>query len=293
MGKLTDYQKIEIVKKYLTGDYTCVYLAKEYGVVSSSIRMILLRRNIKINNNQSELQRKYTLNQHYFDIINTEEKAYFLGLLYADGCNMENRNSIKICLQEQDKEILDKFNKALESNNSLKFIKKTKESHQNQYSLEVVNKHMSKKLAELGCVQAKSLILKFPTEEQVPNYLIRHFIRGYFDGDGSISFYKDERKCNSYRLTINIVGTKYFLEKQYEIIKKELNINCCFRARFPERNNSTTGLYISGGKQCRKFMNWLYEDATIWINRKWNKFKEAKDYFNSKGIYDNNCRDRT
>lgn len=53
----------------------------------------------------------------------------------------------------------------------------------NQYRLTINNKHISKRLAELGCGKAKTSVITFPTLEQVPENLIHHFIRGYFDGN--------------------------------------------------------------------------------------------------------------
>ena len=68
-----------------------------------------MRRNGYKAKSQSELQRKYNIDETFFDVIDTEEKAYFLGLLYADGCNATNRNAVILSLKEDDKEILEKI----------------------------------------------------------------------------------------------------------------------------------------------------------------------------------------
>ncbi len=264
MAKLTDKQKIEVVEKYLTGDYTCQKLGNEYNITKVSIRDILIRRGIKLKSN-SESHRKYTLNENYFDIIDTEDKAYFLGLLYADGCNCTNNNCIEISLQEEDKSILDTFNITIGSNKPLYFkqIKVKNPKRKNQYKLEIVSKYMSQKLLELGCIPKKSLTLKFPDENQVPHYLLQHFIRGYFDGDGHIGIYNK-------RIYFNIVSTIHFCIHLKDVIEKQLNIIC--KINNVKSNTITKRLVITGNMNIKNFLDWLYKDATVYLDRKYNLF---------------------
>ena len=86
---LTLEQELQIVEKYKTGQYTCSSLGREFGRVKSTINNCLKKHNILVLNDARKLSRKYTLNEEFFDIIDTEAKAYFLGLLYADGSNNE------------------------------------------------------------------------------------------------------------------------------------------------------------------------------------------------------------
>lgn len=187
--RLNNQEKQELVEKYKAGNFTCTDLAKIYNISREAVGGLLKRRHILINNNQSQLQRKYTLDESYFDEINTEAKAYFLGLLYADGYNNEERNCVQISLQEQDKEILELFNKEIKSNRPLLFLnlKKYNKNNQNCYRLSISSVKISKRLKELGCLQKKSFKIIFPTF--LREDLIRHFIRGYFDGDGSFGSY--------------------------------------------------------------------------------------------------------
>ena len=95
--RLTHREKTELFAKYETGKYTAVDLAKEYPVSSTAISALLKRHGYK-SKTQSELQRKYEVNESFFDVIDTEEKAYFLGFLYADGYNNTDRNSVNLSL---------------------------------------------------------------------------------------------------------------------------------------------------------------------------------------------------
>lgn len=274
--KLTDEQKIQIVEKYNSGKYICKILALEYNVSISSIFSLLKRRNVKLKT-QSELQRKYSLNEHYFDKVDTKEKAYFLGLLYADGCNKENKNNIQITLAETDKYILEKFKYELSCNSPLRIEHSNNKNpnRQNTFRLSISSKHMSQQLAKLGCFQRKSLTLKFPTEEQVPKHLLNHFIRGMWDGDGSITISKNQPYCK-------LTSTSYFCDSLKEILN---NINITSGVHRMKRsiknNNTTRDLNIGRNRSnISKFLNWLYQDATIYLKRKHQKYQECLSLFN-------------
>ena len=147
----------------------------------------------------------------------------------------------------------------------------------NQYRITINNKHISERLVELGCGKAKTSILKFPTNEQVPQYLIQHFVRGYFDGDGSVS--------NGKWFKIDIISTSEFLSDLQCILKESININITklnYSRKYSKEVNIVT-LNIGGRLQCIRFKEWLYKDATIFLERK-------KKVFDTK--YINEIKDR-
>lgn len=222
--------------------------------------------------NSGTFQRQYTLNDNYFDKIDSENKAYFLGLLYADGHNNTSKGIVTIHLQVRDRQILDKFNDELETNKPLLFINRQKDSYKDLYRLNIVSKHMSNRLCELGCVYKKSLILKFPTRKQVPNHLLRHFIRGYFDGDGHIG--ENGTSCS-------IVSSKNFIEKLFIKLKKnKINsyiANC--------KNPLTKRLIINKKENSLKFLDYIYKKSNVYIQRKYDAYSIAiNHYLNIKKI---------
>jgi intein-encoded DNA endonuclease-like protein len=224
----------------------------------------ILNKNKYIARKQTHLQRKYTINESYFDNIDTQEKAYILGFLFADGYNDEKKKSVHLTLQERDSEILTKINSLIGSNKPLRFIKK--DIGQNAVSLNIENKHISEQLAKLGTVQRKSLILQFPNH--LDKKLHRHFIRGYFDGDGSIS---RSGKSNYY---FALEGNYDFLIVVQDILVNELSLNKTkFYQKHKERASSTSMRYC-GRLQTKKILDWLYKDSTIYLNRKHNKYRE-------------------
>lgn len=265
--RLTHQEKSKLFKLFETGKYTGKQLSEIFPISCTAINALLKRHGYN-SKSQSELQRKYPIIEDFFDVINTQEKAYVLGLLYADGYNDTNKNSVALGLKESDKEILVKITDLIQPTKPLQYInisyqpkRRGFENSQNQYRLAISNKHISQKLADLGCGKAKTHKLTFPTEEQVPSHLIRHFVRGYFDGDGCITGEKQK--------LFSIVGTINFLIPLQEILIKELNFSKTkLSQRYKERDNNIRSLNYCGINQCIKFRDWLYKDATIFMERK-------------------------
>ena len=260
--RLSHREKTELFAKYETGKFTAADLAKEYPISSTAINGLLRRHGYKAKS-QSELQRKYNIDETFFDVIDTEEKAYFLGFLYADGYNNTDRNSVALSLNEDDKEILEKLNNLLQSNKPLQYVELKSANSSNQYRLVIANKHISQKLVELGCDKAKTYSLMFPSEKQVPRHLIRHFVRGYFDGDGCVS-----------NRVFSMVGTECFLISVQKIMIDKLGLTKTkFDKRHKNRENNITSIRYCGSGNIRKIMEWFYADATIYLGRKYDKFK--------------------
>lgn len=276
---MTDEEKIEVVAKYKTGKYTCTDLAKEYNRTISAISAFLKRRGIK---STYIPHRKYSINHEYFDVVDTEDKAYFLGFLYADGCNYEDRKAVTLSLQEEDKEILDKLNILIGSNRPIKQVKYSSPDHnkKSQFRLAINSERLSQKLALLGMTQRKTFTLKFPTEEQVPSRLIKHFIRGYFDGDGCICW-TIPKNANYPKPEISIVSTEEFCIKLLEYLENNLQISGKYKKRHKNRNTTTRQLKISSRKFIHKFMRWIYGDASIFLKRKHDKYQELVEIITS------------
>lgn len=208
--------------------------------------------------------RKYTINENYFDHIDTQNKAYILGLLYSDGCNYLPQHRVKLELQERDKSILDKINIEIGSNKPLSFnnLNAKNSNWQNTYRIDITNKHISEKLNSLGMVQNKSLILNFPI--WLDESLYSHFLRGYFDGDGCLQKYY-----------VSIASTKQFCEKVLDICDSILNIRATLHDVSHKPESNTKLVYICGISQMQIFLNYLYEDAELYIQRKYDAYKDV------------------
>ncbi len=213
---------------------------------------------------QSELQRKYSIQENFFDKIDTEEKAYFLGFLFADGYNDIKKKAVTLSLKEDDREIVLKLNNLLQPDKPLHYIDMSFDNRgyansKNQYRLTVSNVHISEQLNILGCGKNKTVNLEFP--KNLNAKLIHHFVRGYFDGDGSVS--------NGKTYKIDILSTVSFIKELQIILLNELNLGITkLNRRWLDRESNVRSLQISGRLQCIKFKEWLYRDATIFMERK-------------------------
>lgn len=272
---LTEDQKTEIINRYLKGEKVTV-LVKDYGYKYNNHGTILdlLRRNgVKIRNDQQTHAIRYTINENYFEKIDTEAKAYFLGLLYADGCNSTEKNTVRIQLQEEDVHILRKFNEELNHSKPLKFWKSNNPNRKSLYTLNITNKKISLDLLNLGLTKAKTHTLQFPNKSIVPNKLLKHFVRGYFDGDGSI-YYSIDKKWGAKRFAFAIVGNLSFIDKLQDFIVVNTGLNKTkLGKRHKSRNNNIAHLEYGGTNSVMKFYTWLYKDATIFFKRKYEKFQ--------------------
>ena len=178
-------EKENIVKLYLEGNST-VAIGKIYNFNHHSIAAVLDEYHVD-RRDTSHCNRTYSVNEEYFDNIDTQNKAYFLGFLFADGNNGMQKTTISLSLQEKDRDILEKLRIDAGSNKPLRFISSERKrnngegyNYKDKYALTVCNKHWCERLSELGCVPNKSLVLKFP--DYLSDDMLPHFIRGYFDG---------------------------------------------------------------------------------------------------------------
>ena len=208
-----------------------------------------------------------TNNIRNFEIIDTEEKAYWLGFLYADGSVSSTDNRIELGLAEKDLNHIEKFKEFIGVPNKISYRPQTKSY---RYSFKSIP--CKEDLIKQGCVPKKSLILKFPTEQQVPNYLIKHFIRGYFDGDG---WFSNTSSC----FQVGIIGTEDFIKGFLNIIEIQNKNNKIFTVH---REDGAKRYVFGGLNDVTNFLNWIYKDATIYLDRKYNHYL---DFINNGSKY--------
>jgi len=207
-------------------------------------------------------KREPKFDEHFFDIIDTEAKAYFLGLLFADGCNCSNNNDITIGLKEDDSYVLENLASLLRLDRKLL-------GSPRQKILRMCSNHMSGTLSSHGMVPRKSLILKFP--ECVPPHLIRHFIRGYSDGDGCIHISKNGPVWS-------ITSTEDFCTSLRDIVEAETGVAGYIYVPHKDPIKPTRVFTIAGMLRVPKSLKWIYSGSHIHLYRKFDKYEEAK-YF--------------
>lgn len=218
---------------------------------------------------------KYTINPDIFETIDTEEKAYWLGFIAADGCvtyggKHGRQFDLRVNLGTDDYEHLVKLKKFLGANHPIQYItkyNKKKNKYYYSYLLRICCKKIVEDLIKNKVVPAKSKILEFPN---IKKELEQHYIRGIFDGDGGWKKSKDNQMsfaiCSANELFI-----KTLLEKI--CISTELHSN----KTLSRYENKIHIIGWSGNNNCEKIFDWLYKDATIFLDRKYEKSKHLKD----------------
>lgn len=230
--------------------------------------------------------RQYKLNVNYFNRIDSHEKAYVLGFLYADGCN--RGDGITFTQNVERIDILENIKKALESEAP---IREVRPGH---YLFGVFSNIIVKDVERLGAVKNKSLVLQFPNKEIISDEFMSSFILGYFDGDGCVwngkrkkMVVKDTKCKNGYRERIvhnvkfTFTGCVSFIEPLQDylvskgIVKKKTKLN------YSKANNPNTPtcdkvctMEYSGRVQIKNLYEYMYSKSPIWCKEKKLKFEE-------------------
>lgn len=255
----------EIIIKYNNGD-SIQTIANYYNKSTNFVYRILNKYGIS---EQHRVFTKYDYNEDIFDIIDTEEKAYWLGFMYADGYISNKDNTIELALKFEDKTHIEKFRNFLFNNlkSIPQIIEKEIKLNNKIYKacrLSFVNEKIKNDLIKNGCGPNKSLTIKFPDNTIVPENLINHFLRGLFDGDGSFSYNFD---TDSYKFSC--LGTKDICIKYMEVL---MNNKLVSRLNKLGRDGQAYNFAYGGRKQCLNILNYLYKDSTIYLDRKHEKY---------------------
>jgi len=206
-------------------------------------------------------------NNHYFDKIDTEEKAYYLGLLLAEGNVSDNKTgcTVGLSLSDPDGEIVHRFKKALRANRTVRIQQRLGKKPANVLIFQ--GRYLVERLIDLGVtLNTEEHTLRKP--DQIPRSLRRHLVRGFVDGDGSINItgrYFYIGSCSKDMLEI----IKYWIECQFQkklslITSAMLNSGKNFWKLSP------------GGGEPLTVLGLLYDDSTICFQRKFEAYAQWK-----------------
>ncbi len=221
------------------------------------------------------------VNKDYFEKIDTERKAYFLGLIYADGNVI--KNIFQIVLIEEDFLILDLLRKELNVGRKLQYINRNNSKWKNCYRFGIYNKKIVTDLYSWGVVERKTYSeMKLP---KIDHSLMRHFIRGFLDGDGFISITesnylkKDGYTNYSVRKVLGFSNSSLLLLKEIsEFLSKELNISGgkIYNTSGTGSTVNSYNLWFFRNNEVISIIDYIYQDATVFIQRKFEKGKVCK-----------------
>lgn len=259
---LFEDKEYEAINEYINTDINFLGIRNKYGYKQETFK-----KKLEVLGYPTERKYKCNYNRDKFKTIETEEDAYILGFILADGYINERINMLRIKLQEKDIDILEKICDYFEMDYSFIKYEIHKDTGNKQYYISIYNKEIISRLKSYGLYQHKSC-------NETPYYeikkeLVRHYIRGIWDGDGHIL--KD--------LTgTGVCGSEEILIYIYEVLKSELDL-------YPSRKNKmiyfdkSSNIYRLHFSTRNVYMitNYLYENATIYLNRKYELYKQIDD----------------
>lgn len=251
------------IKEYIDGDISIVKLAKKYGTSRTHLAEYIKENNIIVENKQNVIR----MNKNAFEDIDTEEKAYWLGFLYADGYVGTYRNEVGLALKESDYSHLVKYKRFIEYMGEIVYSKRTK-----SYKIQFLNKKMRADLIEKGCTSRKSKTLEFPSFDKVPRELMKHFIRGYIDGDGYVGIE------NPYYGRLSIIGTESILQG----IIDTMGFKCVSIRKANKEGANEVKVVEWKGIYVIDYLRVLYENANIYLERKYKVYEELEEKYSKR-----------
>jgi len=251
------------------------------GKTTKEISKIINKSDVTVRTYLKDLKifvpyRDYRLNYtnlDFFHEINTKEKAYWLGFIYADGYVYEKLYKTSIELSKKDIHHLQKFtniflkSKTISSKpNICAFTNKPSESAR----FEIYSKELYYDLANCGIRPCKTYEDNVDVLNCVPETLLHHFIRGVMDGDGGVTQHSNKKRIAKFYIT----GNLNLLNKIQTILKK--NIPTLSDVEIGDRLSICSVLQYGKQDDLISIYNWLYidSDSSILLERKYNKFKE-------------------
>lgn len=248
-----------ITKDYLSQPQTLSELSLKYKLSSPTIAKILNERDIGRYNKVQLFSPK--LKEDFFENIDTEEKAYFLGLIITDGCVHKTRNkqaSVSITLHDNDTYLLERFKAAVNSN------KKITNDGRGCSSIMILSDKMADDLAKYGVVPNKSFATIFPKD--IANLdLYGHLLRGIFDGDGSMSFYRRQNRTSHDRKIRLCQGNRQFLIDIIDFLYDNFGIK---KTSIREEKDNLWSFSYRKNSSLLSLIDLLYKNASIYMKRK-------------------------
>lgn len=275
---LTDLDIQNLIDLYQNGT-SLTKIKLQFKISDKRVKQILTEHNIHIRSHR-ESKLVYQYNEDYFNQIDTPDKAYWLGFIYADGFITKKTNGNPVFgMSLAEIEPLEKLNKYMHSNKPIGKYNKVNSYNENsvEYKLAFCSLKLTSDLEKWGCTENKTFKLKFPTF--LEDSLIRHFIRGYFDGDGSIFYRQNCINNNKYiGLGITICGIESFLTEMCKHLPINV-VNCVYKDY--RKTTECYSLKLNSNIRCLQLYHYLYNDCgDLYLSRKRKKFE---DFIKEKG----------
>ena len=254
-----------LTKEYHAENKSLSDIAKSVGCTRQYIHKLLKLYNIDRRDQLKgrALKNRFAINESFFSSW-SQGMSYVLGLLFTDGCVQRNKNGkpTSIALSINDLSLLRKVRNLIGSNHKIYKLKQ-----KGLYSLSFARRKILDDLGSLGLVPNKSKIIKFPN---VPDNYVRDFIRGCWDGDGSV-FFQYKKKL---LMTFYVSGSNDFTNTLEDILNKKAHLT----KRVIYRRPGGTSFYFKyAHKDSIKLFHYMYDGVKnhVFLERKYDKFMEG------------------
>lgn len=238
-----------------------------FNLDSNTLRRICEENNIQ-RPNLNRINKN--LKEDYFAMIDSHEKAYWLGFLFTDGSvdQYKGHGRIRLQLQEQDLEILKKFKEDLNIKSQIIYDKRVNSTC---CSVEFMSKKMFNDLAKYGIVPQKTYKTKHLPYNLIPQEFLYSFILGLFDGDGCLTY------SANFSTDVTFGFTSY-----YESIAKEFQYlidNYILNKQQSNKIIFTSAWHVNwrGRLQVLQILDKLYECCPRHLQRKYDKYLALKN----------------
>jgi hypothetical protein len=254
--RFTDEQEKEIVNVYLSGVSTRE-ISRRMNLPGKDAIIGALRRQGIQQRNPSERNRLYTLDEYAFDLI-TPEVAYWWGFLYADGCI--SKRTLVVALKWDDVSHLDKLKSFMKSESPIKkYIRKVNGTTHYVCHIEFTSQYLVDRLRSLGILLHRTnfgLVIN-----NLPEDMIRYWILGFFDGDGTIYGKLNKQFCIGFMGSLEVM---VWIREHLPFVNKSKRI-------YKHIISNVYYLTFSGNNICRTVAEYLYSNQNLYMDRKFNK----------------------
>lgn len=210
------------------------------------------------------------LKANYFEVIDTETKAYLLGLFAADGCihTINNGKLFSIQLQSDDSYMIEYIKDELKAPRKIVYDKRD-----NSCSISIINNVFVQNLAIQGVLEGKSN--RFFSN--IPDEFISHYIRGLFDGDGSITIRKAHSYGKAMRCCFVLLAHSKLINQLQDYLERKLGLT---HLSLCSDGGDAYSIRYSSHKDFLTVTDFIYENANIFLKRKYQKYEQALSYLN-------------
>ena len=267
----------EMTRLYNTESMSCADIAKRFGVSRKTVWKYLRRHGLAVRTKtqarrtaiaQGKIKQVlYDINEDFFDTW-SPSMAWILGLMVTDGhIAVGPSGSLVPSLSSVSLPLLERVRTAMGSNHPIKLKKQTLGG--TIFRFDFCRRKMAERLVSFGITPKKSLKVPFPL---IPRPYLSHFIRGVFDGDGSV--FMDPRIPKSGIRVFFVSGSRDFISGLEGVLHREAGLR---EQTIYHRPTGTSFYFKYGHSDALRFFDFVYAGATdtIRFEEKYQKFLEC------------------